>query len=63
MQRVVQLVDERQQSDAVLVNIEDTALEGAHQTSTLFGSAQAILTANTLNLHLAPQTAAIFELK
>ncbi|MBB5340112.1 alpha-amylase family glycosyl hydrolase [Tunturiibacter gelidoferens] len=61
-QRILVAINKAAQPSDTIVNIEATALEGAQQANTLYGSSEATLTTNTLTLHLAPQTAAIFDL-
>ncbi|WP_433966756.1 alpha-amylase family glycosyl hydrolase [Tunturiibacter gelidiferens] len=62
-QRILVAVNKAAQPSDTIVNIDDTALEGAQHANILYGSSEATLTPTTLTLHLPPQTAAIFDLK
>jgi neopullulanase len=62
-QRILIAVNKGSKTQDHAINIEDTALEGAQHARALLGSPDAIsLTSNTLTIHLAPSTAAIFDL-
>jgi hypothetical protein len=57
-------VNKGSQPADTIVNSENTAIEDVQHASTLFGPSEAIsLTPDTLTLHLASATAAIFDLK
>jgi glycosidase len=62
--RVLIAVNKGSQRVDTVVNSENTAIEGIQHATTLFGSSEAIsFTPDTVTLHLASASAAIFELK